>query len=83
MDSIVMTGDLTDDPVQSRTLVVRQPDTHVDSVGTVRPNTPHTLVTLRSAFRFPMHTWDTGTGKIGRGLRKPPSGGVLTRATPP
>ena len=83
MDSIVMTGDLTDDPVESRTLVVRPSDTHVDSVGTVHPNTPHTLVTLRSAFRIPMHTWDTGTGKIGRGLRKPPSGGVLQRATPP
>jgi len=83
MDSIVMSGDLTDDRAQSRTLVVRQSDTHVDSVGTVHPNTPHTLVTLRPAFRIPMHTGDTGTGKIVRGLRKPPSGGVLTQATPP
>lgn len=83
MDSIVMSGDLTDDPVQSRTLVVRQLDTYVDSVGTVRPNTPHTLVTLRSVFRIAMHTCDTGTSKIGCGLRKPTSDGVLPRATPP
>ncbi|NYI75587.1 hypothetical protein BJ988_000235 [Nocardioides panzhihuensis] len=83
MDSIVMSGDLTDDPAQSRTLVVRQLDTYVDSVGTVRPNTPHTLVTLRSVFRIAMHTWDTGTSKIGCGLRKPTSDGVLPRATPP